>query len=286
MKRQSPTAVIIRDPFNAYGQLSIFISKIIRAKIILYTQRPKYSTLNWRRNFLYRFATWALNADWITPVLGFSNRTKVFHPKVHYTPFVIRPKIKPQNKKWFINDEINILNIGKFQPRKNHCLFLTAISRLSKHYLIHATIIGECSTPNHKSEFEKTRSFCNKLGLDEKVSFMSNMPFSEVQKCYERHDVFVLPSRNEPAAISPLEAMACTLPIVCSDSNGTKCYIHHGVSGFIFQTDDLDDLTDCMDRILRNRKKLMEMGKRSYELTVSEHTPKKYVDTITAIAAR
>ena len=66
--------------------------------------------------------------------------------------------------------------------------------------------------------------------------------------------LFVLASRDEPAAVSPLEAMAHSLPVVCSDSNGTRGYIRHGVNGFVFATDDHDDLVACLDRFDRRQE--------------------------------
>ena len=38
--------------------------------------------------------------------------------------------------------------------------------------------------------------------------------------------------------MSVLEAMAHSLPVICSDSNGTQCYIRPGENGYVFGTDD------------------------------------------------
>ena len=47
-----------------------------------------------------------------------------------------------------------------------------------------------------------------------------------------------LPSSDEPAAVSHLEAMSHSLPVICSDSNGTRCYIRQGENGYVFRTGD------------------------------------------------
>ena len=62
------------------------------------------------------------------------------------------------------------------------------------------------------------------------------------------------PAENEPAAVSHLEAMSHSLPAICSDSNGTQCYIRPGENGYIFKTDDLEDLVECMERIISDRE--------------------------------
>ena len=97
--------------------------------------------------------------------------------------------------------------------------------------------------------------------------------------------MFVLASRDEPAAVSPLEAMAHSLPVVCSDTNGTSCYIRPGENGYVFRTDDLDDLVDGLQRMLASREGLVDMGRRSYELVETEHAPSRYVESLVAMAS-
>ncbi len=283
MRRKRPTTVIIRDPLTSYGQLSILVSKILRAKIILYVQDPKHKRLHWRQKIVCNLFTWILDADWITPVLGPVNKLKPFHNRVYYVPAVTQPQTSPKNKKWFLNNKINILAIGKFQTRKNHLLFLDAIFKLSRYYSIHATIIGECSTSDHKKEYQKAVIFSKKKGLKKKVSFVVNIPFIKVQEYYRKSDLFVIPSRNEPLSISPLEAMSHSLPVICSDSNGFQYNIQHKKNGRVFKTDDVGDLVKCIERTLKNRQKLITMGEHSYKLATSEHTVKRYIDTIATI---
>ena len=78
--------------------------------------------------------------------------------------------------------------------------------------------------------------------------------------------------------------MSHCLPVVCSEGNGTSCYVRPGENGFVFRTDDLDDLTASMDKILRDRERLVEMGRRSYELVITEHAPERYVEALLSLA--
>ena len=139
-------------------------------------------------------------------------------------------------------------------------------------------------TVEHKRELAELKEFRASLGLTDKVCFKTNMSFLDVQREYAMHDLFVLPSRDEPAAVSPLEAMAHSLPVICSDSNGTQCYIRPDENGYVFRTDDVDDLEECMERVISDRDTLVEMGARGYELVVSEHSPDRYVERLVAIA--
>ena len=92
------------------------------------------------------------------------------------------------------------------------------------------------------------------------------------------------PSRIERAAVSPLEAMSHSLPVICSDSNGTQCCIRPSENGYVFKTDDLNDLVKCLESMISDRERLKQTGSRSYDLVLSEHSPARYVETMVAIA--
>ena len=192
-------------------------------------------------------------------MLGTAGRYPAPH-NWHYVPFVTEPQTAPEHKSWFPDDTIRILTVGKYEPRKNHGLFLQVIARLSERHPIRCTVVGECSTPEHERQFARLQQRAAELGLGRDVSFRVNLPFCEVQDQYRQHDVFVLASGKEAAAVSPLEAMAHSLPVVCSDSNGTECYIRPGENGFVFRTDDEADLEECLKRIVGDREALVRMG--------------------------
>lgn len=272
-----PTAVIIRDPRSAYGLLAMFAAKIVGGRPLLYSQSRSRAAIN----VFCRL----IGANWFTPIAGSPADAEKIGDRLWHVPFVVPPQTSPDRKTWFLHDQVNLIAIGKFVPRKNHCLFLDAVAKLARSHRIRATIIGECSTEAHRRELDRVTQHCRRLGLDGKVQVELNLPFSDMQHRYPEHDVFVLASREEPAAVSPLEAMAHSLPVVCSDSNGTSGYIRPGENGFVFRTDDLGDLIACLDRVVANRERLIEMGRRSYELVESEHAPSRYVEALVRMAS-
>ncbi len=286
MRSLKPDAVIVRDPTTAYGLLSTVAGKMVGANVIFYNQSPMHRRLSRWKKLANALAVRAASAKWITPVLGSPDLHPPASSALSYVPFVMEPQTSPDQKWWFSDGAVNILAIGKFYPRKNHPMFLRAIANLSKRYPIRATIIGECTNDDNRREFARAEELHASLGLQDIVHIKTNIPYSEVQREYDAHDLFVLPSRDEPAAVSHLEAMAHSLPVICSDSNGTQCYVRQGENGHVFKTDDIDDLIDCIERIISDRSKMADMGARSYDLVVSEHSPARYVETLLAIAER
>ena len=284
MWRVKPDAVVVRNPNSAYGLLSAASAKLIGRTVIFYSQTPMHRKLGWRQKLVRSLPAWLASAQWITPVLGSPETYPPAFGALHYVPFVMEPQTAPGQRRWFRDGVINLLSLGKFEVRKNHRLFLRAVADLSERYPIRSTVIGECTTQEHQRELAHLNNLHSSLGLCGRVTFKTNLSYSDVQREYQKHDLFVLPSRDEPAAVSHLEAMSHSLPVICSDSNGTQCYIRPGENGYIFRTDDLDHLVECMERIISDRSRLKEMGARSYELVLSEHSPERYVQSLVSIA--
>ena len=279
-----PDVVVVRNPLSAYGMLSIVTARLMRSTVVFYSQTPVFRPFGWWQKFIRSSPAWAAKAKWITPVLGDPDDHPQAFDALRYVPFVMEPQTAPHQRRWFRNNTINVLCVAKFMERKNHRLFLQAISRLSARHRVRATIIGECSGDPARARLAEIKRFQGYLGLEKEVHFRTNLSYWDVQREYTEHDLFVLPSSDEPAAVSPLEAMSHSLPVISSDTNGTKCYIRPGENGYVFRTDDLEDLEQCMERVVTDRGTLMQMGARSYDLVVSEHSPARYVDSLVAIA--
>ena len=283
MKDLAPDVVVVRNPTYLRGVLQVVVARLIGSTVILNDQSPMHRPARWK-GVILQLASWLAGAKWITPVLGRPDIHPPAFGAMRYVPFVMEPQTNPNQRQWFQDDAVNVISVGRFEDRKDHRLLLRVVAELSERYPIRATVIGECTAKEHGHELSKAMNLSEALGLGDNVRFVTNMQLSDVQQEYTKHDLFVLASRDEPASVSHLEAMAHSLPVICSDSNGTRCYIRSGENGYVFRTDDLDHLEECIERIISDRVRLRAMGARSYELVVSEHSPAKYVERMVSIA--
>lgn len=284
LRRLRPAAVVVRDPKSAYGLLASLCAKLLGARLILYTQTPKHQPMSRLKRLRFPLMLAATGAKWFTPLLGVPALYPPVHKDLRYVPFVAEPATAPREKHWCRDGVTTVLAIGKFQPRKNHALFLETIANVMRHHDVRATIVGECSTDAHGEVLAALRRQRSELGLQAKVRIRTNLPFATVQELYATHDLFVLASRGEPAAVSPLEAMAHSLPVICSDSNGTACYVSHGRNGFVFRTDDAADLAACIRQAVGDRDRMVAMGDESYRRVLDVHAPSRYADALVDMA--
>lgn len=272
-----PTLVIIRDPDSAFGFLTLFATALGQAKPILYVQRPKYTSKPWQL-VARRFS----GAPIITPVLGDISPETIPNPNTYYVPFVMPTFTSPDEKQWFLNNQVNILSVGKFFSRKNHLLLLKAIRPLIGECFVN--IVGEYRYESQVPVMSEINKYIDDEKIHSSISIKINIDYENMHILYPRNDLFILPSSNEPAAISPLEAMAHGLPVICSDTNGTRCYIVEGYNGYIFRSGDVEDLRDKIEKIIFDRSTVMKMGQRSYALVKHRHQPRYYVEAIEALA--
>lgn len=130
---------------------------------------------------------------------------------------IIHNGVKVNNFKAKLNLETNtnkekiIISVGALTSFKRHCLTIKAVAMLENVRLI---ILGN-------GELEKK---LKKLAQKELGDYcvIKYVPYKNVKEYYQRSDLFVLPSNNEPFGIVYLEAMASNLPIVAPDDDVRK----------------------------------------------------------------
>jgi glycosyltransferase involved in cell wall biosynthesis len=85
-----------------------------------------------------------------------------------------------------------------------------------------------------------------------------------IQRYLSAADVYVLPSRKEGFPVAPLEAMACSLPIVASDVAGISDILEHGEAsgGMIFPREAVDSLALKLGQLLDDKVMSQNLGQQ------------------------
>ena len=270
IKKNNPDIIFIRGVQSFYFLISLIISRILNKKIFVLMQVDKYYAENWKKKIsLFILKKIFKVQKIITPLKNTLNKQDSFF---EYLPFIIESK--NFEKKYFLNNKINILDIGKFVQRKDHLTLIKAINKLKNKYSITLTIVGEKRDREYLNEI---LNYIQKNNLEKIVKIKFNLKYKEVLNIYKKFDLFVLPSYNEPAAYSILEAMVNKLPIICSDTCGTKCYIKNKENGYIFKSKNVDDLVNKIELIIKKKDNLMKIGRDSFELVQKYYSPKNFI---------
>ena len=96
------------------------------------------------------------------------------------------------------------------------------------------------------------------------VKFLGFQRQSELPRCYDLCDAFVLPSGQEAWGLVVNEVMCAGRAVIASDMVGSAPdLVRTGENGAVFRTDDVGDLARAMRDVLHDEAKLAAMGRRS-----------------------
>jgi len=148
---------------------------------------------------------------------------------------------------------IKILAVGRLIPRKGFRYLIQALEGLQN---ISLTIVGD------GPEKESLRS----LASHGSVKFAGYVPHELMSDYYQSHHLFALPSLNEGMSNTVLEAMACGLPILMTDTGGTAELVQHNKNGFLLQKKSPDDIAEKIALYQKQPELLKLHGQRSRKM--------------------
>jgi len=90
-------------------------------------------------------------------------------------------------------------------------------------------------------ERTKAESLCRELGISDAVRFLGKL--EAVEEVLSVADLFLMPSEKESFGLAALEAMACEVPVISSNTGGLPELNVQGVTGFMSPVGDVEDMT-------------------------------------------
>ncbi len=147
-------------------------------------------------------------------------------------------------------EELILVSTGRLIERKGYNYLIEAISGIKD---VELWLIG--SGDGEKSLSEKAEK------LNANVKFFGKRHHNEIGDFLRKSDIFVLPSLNEGMSNSILEAMACGLPIITTDTGGSKELIQG--NGFIVKKKNSKDLKKYILKYLEDRDLIIKHGENS-----------------------
>lgn len=134
-----------------------------------------------------------------------------------------------------------ILFVGKLDYRKGVDLLLDAVvPLLAENTSLRLSLIGS------GAEREKINQLVQASGLSDRITVEGVLPASEIPARLTRADILVLPSRGDGWGMVVNEAFLAGIPVIVSDRCGAADLICHGVNGYVFPSEDTDELRSCL----------------------------------------
>ncbi len=195
-----------------------------------------------------------------------TDRIVVIPPGVNSDVFVpSADKKKTRRALGLPEEETIIFTLGRLDERKGFDLFLEAAGRLARRADLPSMLFvfsaGD-GTEGEAGECRKLEAIVESHALDTKLRWLPVLPEEELPLYYGAADIFVLPSRYEPFGIVMLEAMACAVPVVATNTGGPATVIESGVTGILVDPTDTEALADALAELIRAPERQDELGRR------------------------
>ena len=157
------------------------------------------------------------------------------------------------------DDEKIITHISNFREVKQITDVVNIFYKIQENMSAKLIMVGE------GPQREPAERLCEKLGIAEKVVFLGNS--NEIDKILCFSDLFLLPSLTESFGLAALEAMASSVPVISSNTGGIPEVNEHGVTGFLSEVNDVEDMAKNAIYILSDSDRLAKFKKNAKEAT-------------------
>ncbi|WP_211474277.1 glycosyltransferase [Collimonas humicola] len=194
----------------------------------------------------------------INRIHGFSKRNVLI-------PSTVLDRDSRQKEPRRDDERLHILFAARLDWEKGYDILVEAIHLLQKRrpdFVYH--IVGDAVLGNLKIE---------KIVADN-VHYYGWVDHAEIDRFYDRADVFIVPSRNEGFGLTVLEAFRSSVPVIASDRGALPELVEHAVNGLVFNCTaaDLAEKLHGMD--LNTLRSYGHAGRRSY---MEKFSPAQFV---------
>ena len=131
-------------------------------------------------------------------------------------------------------------------------------------YKVHQEVPAKLIMVGEGPEKEHAEYMVEKLGIADRVMFLGNS--NEIDRILCFSDLFLLPSEKESFGLSALEAMINKVAVISSNAGGIPEVNRHGVTGFLSEVGDVDDMVANALTLLRDEKLLETFKQQAFEV--------------------
>ncbi|MBW4085364.1 N-acetyl-alpha-D-glucosaminyl L-malate synthase BshA [Paenibacillus sp. S150] len=159
-------------------------------------------------------------------------------------------------------DEKILMHISNFRPVKRVSDVVDIFAKVSQKLPSRLLLVGE------GPELPKIQAKICEMGLEEKVRFLGKQ--DEIAQVISLADLLLLPSEKESFGLVALEAMACGVPTIGSETGGIPELIQHGKTGYLAPIGDTDAMAGYAVKLLTDARIMEQFRKACLERSCND----------------
>ncbi|MEN8173964.1 MAG: glycosyltransferase family 4 protein, partial [Chloroflexota bacterium] len=150
-------------------------------------------------------------------------------------------------------------------------IFVEAARILHANHLIRMVLVGMPNPTNPDAVDQEVLQSWHQEGIIEWWGWQG-----EMEKVYQQAHMVVLPSLyGEGVPTVLIEAAACGLPLIATDSPGCRSIVHHEINGILIPPHDVPALVQAVTRLSQDAQLRGKMGAAGRQMVLDRFTKKK-----------
>ena len=141
--------------------------------------------------------------------------------------------------------------------------YMACAKKIKQHYSQAQFAIAGIYDP-YNPESIATELF-EEIKLSEDILFLGEISHNQMEECFHKNNIFVLPSEREGLPKAAAEAASTGMPLILSDVPGCQDCLIDGETGRLFSYKDQTELYDAMESFILDAGLISEMGRKSAE---------------------
>lgn len=169
-----------------------------------------------------------------------------------------------------VGKPMRMISVGRVIPTKNVIKALQALRIvIDKGYDCTLDWYGDTYDTNYVKE---VRDAAKRLCLDSR--FILRGQTNKIAEILPTYDIFFFPSLLEGYPNVLCEAMACCLPVVCSNAGEMQNILTNDKGGFLFNPNSIDEIAEALKHIMSlPNEKLLKMGEYNRNAIETYNSP-------------
>lgn len=194
-----------------------------------------------------------------------------FVDAARFTPASSRPQ----------HEALRIVTVARYTQQKNVLTYLEAVRRV-KDMGLRVRFDWYGDKRHNAAYYAEVEQRCGQLDIADYLTLHD--PNSKIEEAYHEADVFCLPSLYEGYPNVVVEAMACGLPVLCSNVFENPYIVSEGVNGRLFDPHRADDIARAIQQMASlSVEQRMEMGRRNRQACLERNTEEAFLKAYTRL---
>jgi len=197
-----------------------------------------------------------------------------------FAPAKNKPKLRARLR---VSKGLLVGCYGRIRHQKGTDVFVDAMIRLCQQFPDLSGIVMGRAVSNHSDFLHGLRSKVADAGLSDRIMFRTEVSVNEIPEWYQILDIFVAPQRWEGFGLTPLEAMACGIPVVAGRVGAFEEQILDGETGTIIQAGDVSELATAIGGMVSDSAKMTLQAAAARQHVLQKFQIEREADALVAV---